>query len=311
MKYTLLLFSLLIYQVSFSQSVDQEVEISSGSISLKGTLLKPDANGTFPVALIISGSGPTDRDGNNPAMKNNSLKLLAEALAKNGIASLRYDKRGIAGSADSSITESELSFEDFIHDAEAWTDFLIARSDVDSITIIGHSEGSLIGMIAAQNGNVQRFVSLAGAGKPADKIIEEQINMQSPVLGQYATIIIDSINAGTTVREMPKPLEPLFRESVQPYLRSWFKYNPQTEIAKLRIPVLIAQGNTDIQVKVEDAELLHEAKPDAQLALIPGMNHVLKTVSEDRQANLKTYSDPSFPINPLVVSIISDFIKSK
>ncbi len=244
-------------------------------------------------------------------MKNNSLKLLAEGLAENGIASLRYDKRGVAASTDSSISESQLSFDEFVHDAEAWVDFLNSRSDVDSIIIIGHSEGSLIGMIVAQKGNVQKFVSLSGAGRPADQIIEGQIIAQSPILGQYATVIMDSINAGKTVYEMPKSLEPLFRESVQPYLRSWFRYNPQTEIAKLKIPVLIVQGKTDLQVTVKDAELLQEAKPDAKLVLIPGMNHVLKTVSEDREANLKTYSDPSFPITPKVLIEISDFIRSK
>jgi predicted alpha/beta hydrolase len=142
--------------------------------------MTPKQNASKAVALIIAGSGPTDRDGNNPAMRNNSLKMLAEAMNKNGIVSLRYDKRGIARSRNAGLKEADLRFENYVDDAKAWINYLKKELKFTTIFVIGHSEGSLIGMIASQYKNVTKFVSIAGAGQPADKIIREQLKNQPP-----------------------------------------------------------------------------------------------------------------------------------
>jgi uncharacterized protein len=273
-----------------------------------GTLTLPKNFSNGPVALIIAGSGPTDRNGNNPSMKNESLRMLSYALANNAIASLRYDKRGIAESRESMKGESQLRFEDYIRDAEGWLDLLKKDKRFSKVVVIGHSEGSLIGMVAAYK-HADGFVSVAGAGRSADKILKEQLSKQPQSVQDLSFPVIDSLVKGKTVSNVDPMLYSLFRPSVQPYIISWFKYDPQAEIKKLSIPVLVLQGTNDIQVSTEDAHLLAKANDHAQLVLIDNMNHILKTVQGDRDANIATYTNPSLPINDTLVDAIVNFIK--
>jgi predicted alpha/beta hydrolase len=128
-----------------------EVHITTSTGTLYGTQIIPTSNVPEPVVLIIAGSGPTDRDGNNPlGGPNNSLKLLAEGLAGHGIASIRYDKRGIGESSAAGTKEVDLRFDTYVEDAALWIQQLQADSRFSSVTVIGHSEGSLIGMLATQ-----------------------------------------------------------------------------------------------------------------------------------------------------------------
>lgn len=275
---------------------------------LFGTLTTPDLTKKYPVALIIAGSGPTDRNGNNPMMKNNSLKMLAEALAKNGIASLRYDKRGIGESKDSAISEGGLVFENYIEDAKSWINLLKQDKRFSKVIIIGHSEGSLIGMIAAAKAD--KFVSIAGAGDSADKIIKSQIASKSmKPLEDMTFPIIDSLKNGNTVKKVDPMLNSLFRPSIQPYLISWFKYNPQNEIKKLTIPILILQGNKDLQVTVKDAENLAHANTKSDMVIVEKMNHVMKIIEGDQQANMESYNNETLPISETLVSKIISFIE--
>ena len=292
---------------AFSKEESMELNTSSGMI--EGTLLIPDDGETFPVALIISGSGPTDRDGNNPMMKNNSLKMLATELEKSGIASLRYDKRGVGKSKTAGGSEEDLRFYHYIPDAASWISLLNKDRRFSEIIVIGHSEGSLIGMVASQQQPVAGFISIAGAGQSADQTIRKQLSAQPEVVQNLANPIIDKLTQGETVDTIPPMLQSIFRPSVQPYLISWFNYDPCNEISKLKIPVLIIQGSTDIQVSASDAESLQQAKPDAELKIISGMNHVLKDADPDRMKNLQTYNQPDLPINADVVLAIRDFIK--
>lgn len=273
-----------------------------------GTLTTPDLKTKFPVALIISGSGPTDRNGNNPMMKNNSLKMLAETLAKNGIASLRYDKRGIGESKASAVSEQTLVFENYTEDAKSWINLLKQDKRFSEVIVIGHSEGSLIGMIAGAKAN--KFISIAGPGESADKLIKAQIASKSNKQLEDLTFpIIDSLKSGNTVNKVDPMLNALFRASIQPYLISWFKYNPQTEIKKLTVPVLVLQGNKDLQVTVKDAELLSQTNKNAELLIVDKMNHVMKTIEGDTQANIESYNNESLPISEIMTSKIISFIK--
>jgi alpha/beta superfamily hydrolase len=290
---------------SFAQSenrlgyfeLDQTLQTSSGELS--GTLTVPILKGTFPVALIIAGSGPTDRNGNNTQMKNNSLEMLAHELAAQGIASLRYDKRGIGKSASAMISEEQLRFENYVEDAKAWAAELKADSRFRKLIIIGHSEGSLIGMLACEQADA--FVSLAGAGRPIDVILKEQLMVQlqgQKKLLRAANEGISKLKEGKLVEDAPAELFGLFRPSVQPYMISWMKYDPSVEISKLKIPVVIVQGSTDIQVQVKDAELLHAASIGSRYILIEGMNHIFKMAPSDRTKNIETYSKPELPLAP-------------
>lgn len=281
---------------------------AKGDIS--GTLTVPDSiKGKIPVALIIAGSGPTDRNGNNPMMKNESLKLLAHGLASHKIASLRFDKRGIGESRAAGRTEADLRFEDYINDASSWIDTLKKDHRFTKVIVAGHSEGSLIGMIAAHK-KADGFVSIAGAGRSADKILKEQLAAQPAMVKDSSYPIIDSLVMGKTVANVPKMLFALFRPSVQPYMISWFHYDPQTEIKKLTVPVLLIQGTNDLQVTVDDVNLLSKSHPKAQLVLIKNMNHVFRIVEGDRKANLATYITAD-PISTELITTIATFVNRK
>ncbi len=309
MKY-LFIISMLMFTTfnSYAASLEKVVTVKTAKGVLEGTLITPEIQNTKYVALIIAGSGPTDRDGNNPQMVNNSLKMLAEALAKKGISSLRYDKRGIGKSKAAGLKESELRFDNYINDAKSWVDYLDNQENFNNIIIIGHSEGSLLGMVASQQKNVEKFISIAGAGQPIDQTIREQLKAQPPIVLEQSIPILDKLLQGSTVDNIPTYLNSLFRPSIQPYMISWFKYDPQKEIAKLNKSVLIIQGSTDIQVSLSDADKLSVANKRAKKVIIKNMNHVFKEASLDRQSNFQTYNQPELPIKPELIQAISEFI---
>ena len=293
----------------FAAQAETIVQLETKTGTLEGSLLVPEGKIGIPVALIIAGSGPTDRDGNNPVMKNNSLKLMATELFKNGIASLRYDKRAIGKSRGAGLKESDLRFENYIEDARGWVELLGKDKRFNQVIVIGHSVGSLIGMIASQEQGVDKFVSIAGVGQPADKTLREQLKSQPPAVLDIALPIIDTLAKGETVSNVDPILYSLFRPSVQPYLISWLKYDPSKEIAKLKIPVLIIQGSTDIQVSEKDAKMLAEANQKAEKKMIKGMNHIFKEAELDRLKNIQTYNQPELPIKPELTEAIVGFIK--
>jgi pimeloyl-ACP methyl ester carboxylesterase len=291
---------------------EQSIVLKTSSGDINGVLLKPVSKKKIPVVLIISGSGPTDKDGNQAAMQNNSLKMLAEALKQNGIASLRFDKRGIASSRKAAKQESDAVFDDLVNDVSGWINLLAQDKSFSKIIVAGHSEGSLIGMIAsAKDKRVKKYVSIAGVGKPADEILKEQLGSRPQAVKDLVFPMFDTLKRGETIPDVPASLNALFRPSVQPYLISWFKYNPQTEIKKLKIPSLIIQGDKDIQVSVKDADLLAAAAGNkASEKIIVNMNHVLKNIeTADQTEQLKIYSNPNLPINTEMVKEIVKFIQ--
>lgn len=283
------------------------LKVFTGNIS--GTLALPkNANGKVPVVLIIAGSGPTDRDGNSPlGVSGNTYKMMAGALGKNGIASLRYDKRMIGQSA-STTKEKDLRFEDYADDAIALVGMLSGDARFSKVIIMGHSEGSLVGMMASADQPVAAFISLAGAGDRADKILTEQMKSKPDFVQEAFKTIMDSLKRGKFTDRVDPSLYALARPSVQPYLLSWMMHDPIREIKKLKIPVLIVQGTTDIQISVADAEKLKKAKSDATLLIIPGMNHVLKEAPADKEKNAETYKDPNLPLKPELITGVVGFI---
>ena len=312
MKNIKALYFLIILFLSFKGIMAQEENIilKTPTGDIDGTLMLPEIKQNIPVVLIIAGSGPTDRNGNNESMENNAYKYLADALSKNGIASVRYDKRGIARSQDAMVQESDMRFETYINDVKSWIDKLSKDGRFSRIIIAGHSEGSLLGMIAAENNiNVTAFISIAGAGRPADVILKEQLSESPQKVKDMVFPMIDTLKKGDTIREVPKYFYALFRPSIEPYMISWFKYNPQEEIKKLNIPVLIIQGLNDLQVTRQDAELLHEGLPIAKLVLVDKMNHVLKIIEGDKKANKRAYDNPDLPLADDFVKAVLDFIK--
>ena len=279
---------------------------------LYGSELMPATKVPVRVVLLHAGSGPTDRNGNSRLLpgSNNSLKLLAEALARNGIASLRFDKRGIGMSAPAGPAEADLRFEMYVDDAAAWVAQLRTDARFSKIIIAGHSEGSLIGMLAAHQSGADAYVSIAGIARSADDVVRDQLRSKLPAaLFEQADRSLKALKEGKNIADPPAALASLFRPSVQPYMISWIKYTPTEVIKTLKLPVLIVQGTTDIQVATAEAKGLAAAKPDATLALIDGMNHVLKMVSNDAAAQRNAYSDPTLPVSEQLINTIAGFVK--
>lgn len=296
-----------------ADAAESDISVSTSAGSLYGTLTMPGGSGPFPVVLIIAGSGPTDRDGNNPGLpgKNDTYKLLAAALASKSIATVRYDKRGVGASAAAMPAggESALRFDTYADDAAAWLQILHTDRRFSRAIVAGHSEGSLLGMLAVQHAPAAAYVSLEGPGRPAPAVLREQLKPKlPPPLYAQADAVIGSLQAAKTVPiDNSSPLAALFRESVQPYLISWFKYDPSVEIGKLQIPATIVQGTADVQVFLEDAQALQKGDPRAKLVIVQGMNHVLKHAPDTSSQNaiLAGYSNPDLPIEPQVVAAVA------
>ena len=304
MKWFILLF--FISLEAFSQEKNYDSLQVSIDPEVQGTLLSPKGENQPPLAILIAGSGPTDRDGNQAQLKNNSLKYLAEGLAQKGIATFRYDKRVIAQINKATVQEEKMTFEDEVNDALLVVNHF--KDKYKKIILIGHSEGALVGLLVAQKVVVSKFVSISGAGNSSATLIEEQIGKNAPQLKEESQKIINQLRKGELVENISPYLAPVFRKSVQPYLISWFKYEPAKEIAKLQIPILIVQGTNDLQVEDKEAQLLKEAQPKAQLLLIEGMNHVLKKV-KTLEENQQSYLNPDLPIPEELVEGIASFIK--
>ena len=304
MKWFILLF--FISLEAFSQEKNYDSLQVSIDPEVQGTLLSPKGENQPPLAILIAGSGPTDRDGNQAQFKNNSLKYLAEGLAQKGIATFRYDKRVIAQINKATVQEEKMTFEDEVNDALLVVNHF--KDKYKKIILIGHSEGALVGLLVAQKVVVSKFVSISGAGNSSATLIEEQIGKNAPQLKEESQKIISQLRKGELVENISPYLAPVFRKSVQPYLISWFKYEPAKEIAKLQIPILIVQGTNYLQVEDKEAQLLKEAQPKAQLLLIEGMNHVLKKV-KTLEENQLSYLNPDLPISGELVEGIASFIK--
>ncbi len=318
MRTSILIFIFFLLSAEFSAQPITSSEFSETEISLEtntgilyGTMIVADSTKATPIVLIIAGSGPTDRNGNaGMRLQINAYKFLSEDFAKKGISSLRFDKRAIGQSRPAATKEADLRFETYINDVVDWISLLKADKRFSKIILLGHSEGSLIGMIAAQKTDVDGYISVSGAGQPADKILQTQLEGKlPPQLQAESDKILISLKQGNTVSELNPNLAVLYRSSVQPYLISWMKYDPAQEIKKLNIPVLIIQGTTDLQVPLSEAKLLSAAKPEAEFLIIENMNHVLKNSDNDAQKNMATYTNPSLPLKAELVNDIVNFIK--
>lgn len=282
---------------------------------LAGTLLRPAA-GAADVALILPGSGPTDRDGNGgPGLQTDAYRLLADGLCDAGIASLRIDKRGMHGSRAAVADPNAVQLADYAADIAGWVERLAEEIPEASPWLIGHSEGGLVALTALAAGvEAAGLILLATPGRPLGAVLSEQLRdnpANAPIL-DAALAAIDTLEAGGDVETdaLPASIQPLFAREVQGFLKDLFANDPARLIARAQLPCLILQGAEDIQVSIADAERLAAARPDAQMVLLPGVNHVLKEVpAGDRTANLALYTDPSAPVAASVVEAIAEFIR--
>jgi alpha-beta hydrolase superfamily lysophospholipase len=245
---------------------------------LAGTLLLPDGAGPWPAVLLIAGSGPTDRNGNTPLLPAalDNVKRLAQALARHGVASLRYDKRGVGESVYPGLNEEALRFEHLVDDAVLLAERLADEEAVRGVSLVGHSEGALIAALAAEDAQAQAIVSISGAGSRASALMRRQIAGQLPGdIAEPALAALDALEAQQRIDDVPDALVLLFRPTVQPYLMSWFRHDPPAVLAQLQLPVLLMHGDADPQLDVEHVRWLQAGKPDARVRIVDGMDHLL------------------------------------
>jgi len=286
--------------------------IHSGALELGGTLTVPRAAaGKVPLVVIIAGSGPTDRNGNSlMGIRPNSYAQLAWRLAEKGIATLRYDKR-VLPATKGTVDITRLTLEDFAADARAAAESLARDARFSRVVLLGHSEGSALALIAARQGPpVAGVISVSGLGRPLGVVMREQLARQfdSATLVRYDTAMAQYLR-GETPKDVPPMLAVLFVPINQHFMKSLASFDPPAAIRAVRQPVLIVQGGQDLQVTVADAAQLHAAKPDAQLVVLPGANHVLKqTTDTTLQGQMPTYQNPTVPIIPEVANVIATWI---
>jgi uncharacterized protein len=300
--------------VAASVAAASPIEAPGPSGPLAGTLI--DAGKGAPIIVIIPGSGPTDRDGNNSmGVAAAPYRQLAEALGARGISSVRIDKRGMFGSKAAIANPNRVTIADYADDAHAWAAVMRKRSGAPCVWLLGHSEGGLIALAAGQRpAGLCGVIAVSTPGRKLGDVIREQLRANpanAPIL-DVALATLGKLEAGEAVdsANLPQALQPLFDNDVQPFLRDLLSHDPARLSASLRLPLLIVQGDRDLQVTVEDAKRLAAAQPKARLAILPGVNHVLKVpATDDRAANLAAYADPALPLAASVAGAISAFVK--
>jgi pimeloyl-ACP methyl ester carboxylesterase len=280
---------LLLVGMVFVSIVYGDLNIQTQTGVIKGSFID---RGKGKLVIIIPGSGPTDRDGNSMMIdgKNDSLRMLANALEGKGVSSYRYDKR----------TETDLLFDDFVDDLVSVIKYF-RDEGYEDITLAGHSQGALVSFIAANNESVERVISLSGAGYPIDIIIAKQLGVDS------IESFMEMVKNDEPFEGQLESLKMLFNKEVLAFLESWIKYNPAKELMNISVPVLLVRGTNDLQVFKEDINILRETKPDAKVLIVEDMNHVLKIV-EDEKENMESYTSINYKISDILIEEMMKFL---
>lgn len=312
MKFKILITIIAIQFSCFGQNhlSNEEVLIMNDSIQLPGTLTYDSSLDKQPLVIFVHGSGNVDRNGNQAGLPANAayIKQLSDSLTTKGIAFYRYDKR-TATMANLKYLMKEVNFDSFVSDLRLAIDKFKNDERFSSITLIGHSQGSLVAMLASTS-DIDKYISLAGPSQSIDTTILGQLQSMYPNLVEPATRYFKELKETGTIKEIKEPiLQQIFPKQNQAFFASWMQYDPTEEIKKVSVPILILNGTKDLQVSVDDAKNLHAAQPDSKLVIIDNMNHVLKTIEKDEE-NVASYATPDFPLSAQLISTIEDFIKN-
>ncbi|MEZ5047929.1 MAG: alpha/beta hydrolase [Chitinophagaceae bacterium] len=307
-KALLLFFTICTFMGALAHGFDESIDsLVVDNQAIIGTLTMPaHADKAIPLVIIIAGSGPTDRDCNGQGFRSDAYKKVAASLAMKRIACYRYDKRGVGKSVNQSMREEEFRFDMMVKDAQAIIEKYKKDKRFSEVTVLGHSEGSLVAMLACDTKTP--CISLAGAGINAAEILKKQLKGQLGEMEETVFKKIDSVRNGETVVADNPVLMQLLRPSVQSYMHSWMVYDPAKEIKKFKGKFLIINGTKDLQVPVEHATKLHDANNKASLLLIDNMNHILTEIEGGTDDNIASYNKPELPISTKLIDAISSFI---
>ena len=308
-----MMFGLAVAAAAAANMTPLEVTIPGPAGPLAATLIDPARR--TPVLIIIPGSGPTDRDGNNPlGVTGGVYRQFAEQLGAQGVATLRIDKRGMFGSKAAIPDANAVRIADYVADVRHWAQYLKARGK-RCAWLAGHSEGGLIALAAAQDPRrICGLVLLAAPGRRLGVVLREQVKPLPPA--QYAQV--DAALTRLEQRQLvdpasvPAAVRSVFAPAVQGYMTDLVTADPAALAARIRLPMLIVQGDADLQVKLSDAQALSAANPRATLAIIPNLNHVWKTATAaDPAANIATYGKADLAIDPAVARTVAAFVTKR
>ena len=302
-KYIALAIIILTLKLNAQNYSESNISINE---NIYGSIVEPKSRSNSSLVIFIGGSGPIDRDGNQSFMKCDMFKKLAYSLSEKGISSFRYDKRVVTQIRKGKL-DKKITFDDFVSDAIAIIDFF--ESKYNSIVIAGHSQGSLVGLLSIKEG-VSGFISLSGAGRTIDMVIEDQISKTAPMLLEDTKNIFKILRSGKITEDFPLPLYSLFNIEIQPFMISWMQYDPKKIIAKIPIPSLIINGDNDLQVDEKEAKLLYNSAQNSEILIVKNMNHVLVEIEGDDIKNVKSYNNPDLKISELVIEKIVEFIET-
>lgn len=290
---------------------EEAFELDSGKAKLAGVIWRPaDAQGAVPVVIVIAGSGPVDRDGNaGPMLRGDTYRELAAALARHGVATLRYDKRG-AGASTLGKPLEQIGFDDYVADAVAMVALARHEPALSKVFLFGHSEGSLVALEAAGHTHVDGIISAAGAGRPIWQLAREQLARQLPAaeMAEFDPLLA-AVRAGTPLQPKSQHLALLFQPKLEKFLRGMLLTDPRPLARAFQGPLTVVQGDNDVQVTVDkDARPLAAAHPGARLAVLHDVTHVLKI---DRAKGLAqpSYHDPTLPLAPGVVDAVLSTVR--
>ena len=301
-KYIVLAILILTLKLNAQNYKENNISIND---NIYGSIVEPKSRSNSNLVIFIGGSGPIDRDGNQSFMKCDMFKKLAYSLSEKGISSFRYDKRVVTQIRKGKL-DKKITFDDFVSDAIAIIDFF--ESKYNSIVIAGHSQGSLVGLLSIKEG-VSGFISLSGAGRTIDMVIEDQISKTAPMLLEDTKNIFKILRSGKITEDFPLPLYSLFNIEIQPFMISWMQYDPKKIIAKIPIPSLIINGDSDLQVDEKEAKLLYNSAQNSEILIVKNMNHVLVEIEGDELKNVKSYNNPDLKISELVIGKMVEFIE--
>ncbi|MEQ6124782.1 alpha/beta hydrolase [Pseudotenacibaculum sp. MALMAid0570] len=290
--------------ISYAQVKSEDFLIKNGDIELPGTLTYTEK--AKDLVIWVHGSGDVDRNGNQRSanIKANYIKQLRDELNKNDIAFFSYDKR--TANPKNAAFLKDIVFDNLVDDAKKVVSHLKDKYEYKSITLVGHSQGSLVAMLAKEG--VNKYISLAGPAESIDQAIVRQVTNQNAEIGKKASEHFKELKETGDVKNVNPYLTSIFAKQNFPFIRNWMSYNPTEEIKKVTIPTLIINGDKDIQVTVDDAKALHESNSNARLVIIENMNHVLKIIEKDSD-NLPSYYSPDFKLSDKLVKTITEFVK--
>lgn len=313
---------------------EEDVTFSSSAagVTLAGTLTVPEGKGPFPAVVLISGSGPNDRD--ETLLGHKPFLVLSDYLTRKGVLVLRYDKRGVGKSTGK---YSAATTADFADDAEAGLNYLKTRPEADAhhLGLIGHSEGGTIApIVAARDKDVGFIVLMAGTGVPGDQILVEQHRLIALAMGmppeavdkevaqekQFIALVEREKDDAVVEKEVrakmgadvsDAQIGTMVKELTSAWFRYFFTYDPATSLRKVQCPVLVLNGSLDLQVPPQqNLPAIRKALEEGgnqhfEIYELPGLNHLFQPAKSGAPSE---YAAIEVTIDPVVLNRIASWV---